>query len=252
MAAEVQRIPTGIPGLDELIEGGVIKGRTLLISGASGTGKTTIALQFLHNCATKNIPAIHVALEEKPKNIRKDAARFNMNIEELEGRGLFSIISGAEALAGMPSTEKEKLHMGFDVQRLIQKIFEVSKKMRAEVVCIDSIPALQRYFDSDKDIRRTVLELSYILSEVGLTLVLITGAYESGGSSQFGIEDYIADGVFVLEYGAAGVFKGGKSARTFFIRKMRGTQHYEDYSVLKIVPGKGILIQPSEAGAAII
>lgn len=242
MVVGVERIPTKIPGLDELIEGGIIKGRTLLISGASGTGKTTLAMQFLYNCATAGIPAIHVALEEKPKNIRKDMARFGMDLEGLEGRGAFTFLSGAEALAGMPSMEKEKLHPGFDVQKMIQKIFEVSKKTQAEIVCIDSIPAMQRYFDKPEDVRRTVLEMSQILSEVGLTLVLITGAYEGGGSSYFGVEDYVADAVFTVQYG--GAFKSERQSREFFIRKMRGTQHSEDYHTLKILPGKGIEIQP--------
>lgn len=238
--ADSERIPTEIPGADDLMEGGILKSRTVLIAGGSGTGKTTMGIQMMYNHAVKRTPAIYVTLEEKPKNLRRDMLRFNVDVEKLEKEGKFTFISGAEAIVGVLSEEKEKLHMGFDTQKMIQKILEVQKRTGAEIACIDSLPALQKYFDDPRDIRKAILEMAYVLSERGLTIVLITSAYE-GAASWFGIEDYIADAVFVLSFDEG--FGGEGPARKFHIRKMRGTQHSEDRHTLKILPGKGIEIR---------
>ena len=73
----MERIKTGVPGFDGLIEGGIPKGRSVLVSGATGTGKTIFCMQYLYNGAKQfKEPGIYVTLDERPNLIREDVLRF--------------------------------------------------------------------------------------------------------------------------------------------------------------------------------
>ena len=73
----MKRIPTGITGLDKLVEGGFPEGRSILLSGACGTGKTIFSMQYIYNGAKKySEPGIYVTLDERPELIREDVIRF--------------------------------------------------------------------------------------------------------------------------------------------------------------------------------
>ena len=81
---EIDRVKTGIPGLDELIEGGFPRGDTILVAGKAGTGKTILANQFLYNGAVMyEEPGVLVTLEESPIAIKRNMLRFNMDFEAL-------------------------------------------------------------------------------------------------------------------------------------------------------------------------
>ncbi len=80
---DFERIPSGIPGLDRLIEGGLIKGSTTLVSGAAGTGKTIFCAQFLFmEGLKKGEICMFITLEEKPEDIIGDVKRFGWNLEK--------------------------------------------------------------------------------------------------------------------------------------------------------------------------
>jgi circadian clock protein KaiC len=96
---------------------------------------------------------------------------------------------------------------------------------------IDSIPALGFNFENENDIRKAVLKLSYMLSRIGITSVLISEIDEASGKfGKYGVEEYVVDGVIVLHYMGAGM----QSNRTLHIRKMRATKHSEDLHPVKI------------------
>ena len=80
---QVQKLPTGIEGFDDVCQGGLPIGRSTLISGTSGTGKTVFSLHFLHN-GIKHFdePGIFVTFEESPLDILRNAASFGWNLQE--------------------------------------------------------------------------------------------------------------------------------------------------------------------------
>ena len=79
------RVPTGIPGMDELIEGGFEQGSTVLLTGGAGTGKTTLALQFLYNGAMEaNEPGLFITFEEDKESLYRHTARFGWDFKALE------------------------------------------------------------------------------------------------------------------------------------------------------------------------
>ena len=82
--SQVQKLPTGIEGFDDVCHGGLPIGRSTLISGTSGTGKTVFSLHFLHNgIAHYDEPGIFVTFEESPLDILRNAASFGWNLPEM-------------------------------------------------------------------------------------------------------------------------------------------------------------------------
>ena len=82
--ASVQKLPTGIEGFDDVCQGGLPIGRSTLISGTSGTGKTVFSLNFLYNGIRQfDEPGIFVTFEESPLDILRNAASFGWNLQEM-------------------------------------------------------------------------------------------------------------------------------------------------------------------------
>jgi KaiC/GvpD/RAD55 family RecA-like ATPase len=230
----MKRVKTGIIGLDELMEGGFPEKRSILVSGACGTGKTIFSMQYIYNGAVKyNEPGIYVTLDERPELIREDVMRFGWDLRKLEEKKLLSIIDGSVARIGMPSEEEFSLPMtGFDLDKLLLEIMRVTKRIGAKRAVIDSIPALGFNFENENETRKAILKLSYMLMRIGVTSIMTSEIQE--GAAKFGrydVEEYVVDGVIVLHYSGIG---GGGTNRTVHIRKMRSTKHSEDLHPLTI------------------
>jgi KaiC/GvpD/RAD55 family RecA-like ATPase len=228
----MNRITTGIDGFDELVEGGFPQGRSFLVSGGTGTGKTIFATQYLINGAMQGEPGVYLTLDERPDLIREDMLRFGWNLRQLEDQDQLKVIDGTIAKIGIPSDEEFSLPAtGFDLDKLLLELMRTIKKIKAKRVVIDSIPALGMNFENEHDIRKAILKIVYLLSRAGVTTVLTTEVNE--GSKQFGkygVEEFVSDGVIVLHYMGIGT----QSNRTLHIRKMRATKHSEDLHPLEI------------------
>ena len=239
----MNRITTGISGFDDLIEGGLPEGRSFLISGGTGTGKTIFAVQFLVNGAMQGEPGVYLTLDERPNLIREDMIRFGWNLRQLEDQEQLKVIDGTIAKIGIPSDEEFSLPAtGFDLDKLLLELMRTIKKIKAKRVVIDSIPALGMNFENEHDIRKAVLKIVYLLARAGVTTLLTTEVNE--GSKQFGkygVEEFVSDGVIVLHYMGIGT----QSNRTLHIRKMRATKHSEDLHPLEITES-GIKIHKVE------
>lgn len=237
----MNRVPTGINGLDELIEGGFPEGRAMLLAGGCGTGKTVFCMQYIYNGAKKyGEPGIYVTLDERPELLRQDMGVFGWDIRKLEEIDKVHIIDGSLAKLGMPSEEEFSMPAsGFDIDKLMLEIMRVAKRINAKRLVIDSIPALGFNFQSEIEIRNAIRKLSYLLMRIGVTTIMTT---ESGDQEnkfgKFGIEEYVVDGVLVVHYMGIGT----RSNRTMHIRKMRATKHSEELHPMTISE-KGITIQ---------
>ncbi len=233
----MDRVKTGIAGLDNLMEGGFPKGRTILVSGACGTGKTIFSMQYVYNGAVKyNEPGVYVTLDERPDLIRQDVMNFGWDVKKLEAKNQVNIIDGSVARLGFPSEEEFAMPVtGFDLDKLLLEVMRVSKRIGAKRVVIDSIPALGFNFEDENEVRKAVLKLSYMLMKSGVTAVLTSEMREEENRfGKYDVEEYIVDGVIVLHYSGVG---GGGTNRTMHIRKMRATKHSEDLHPISI--GKG-------------
>ncbi|MFH1056662.1 MAG: ATPase domain-containing protein [Candidatus Micrarchaeota archaeon] len=221
------RVKTGVKGLDELIEGGFQRGRTILVSGATGTGKSIFGMQFIYKGAEDyNEPGVFVTFDENPNKIREDMLRFGWNIKEEEKKEKMAIVDGTSARAGSPSDEEYTLVSGLDFNRLLVEIAGVIRKIGAKRLVIDSIPAMGQLLEKEGDIRRNILKLAFTVSKAGVTTILTSEIEEQdikGGLfkfSKYGVEEYVADGVILLNM----LSMGSMESRTMYIRKMRGTK----------------------------
>lgn len=246
-----KRVATGIMGLDSQLEGGFPEGRTVLVTGACGTGKTIFAMQYLYNGAAEyNEPGVFVTMDERPVMIREDMERFGWDLKKLENQGKIAIVDVSAARIGYPSDEKYALpQTGLDIDRLLLKIMQIADKIKAKRLVIDSLPGLGLHLTDEVEVRKTILKINYMLMKSKVTTIITSEVPEqSFGSgpmtfSKYGVEEYTADGVIVLHY--LGI--GTESNRSMFIRKMRGTKHTEDILPMEITK-KGIVIKkPEEA-----
>lgn len=247
----MDRVNSGIYGLDELLEGGFPKGRTILVSGACGTGKTIFAMQFAYRGAMEfDEPAVYLTLDERPDMLRNDMLRFGWDIEKAEKKGKFVLIDASSTKIGRASEEKYYIpQTEIDVDRLLLKLMQIIDQIGAKRVIIDGIAGLGTHFNSESEIRKTVLKISYMLMKSNVTTLITSEVPEISQTanhvsfSKYGIEEYIADGVIIMHY----IGLGTETNRTMFIRKMRGTKHGEDVLPMEFSP-KGIIVKsPEEA-----
>ena len=110
---------TGIPGIDEMMNGGLPVGRTTLVAGSAGSGKTIFALQFLMNGMREDEGAVFVTFEEEPRDVRKNVESLGWDLARYEESGSFAIVDVS------PSTEHEVVLAGsFDLGALLSRIAE--------------------------------------------------------------------------------------------------------------------------------
>ncbi len=239
----MERAPTGIDGLDELIEGGIPRRRMVLVSGSCGTGKTIFSAQYIYRGAVDyDEPGIFVTLDERPSTIREDMLQFGWDLKALEEKGMLRIIDGTVTKVGIPSEEEFSLpETGFNLDKLLVEIIKSIKELGAKRLVVDSLPALGFKYDTEADVRKAILKMSYVLSRTGVTSIVTTEIPENAGVySKYGVEEFVADGVIVLQYGGL----GANATRTLHVRKMRGTKHSEHIHPMEITRERGIVVYP--------
>lgn len=240
----VERVSTGIYGLDGLLEGGFPKGRTILVAGACGTGKSILGMQFAYCGAVEHDePAVFVTMDERPELLSEDMLRFGWDLKKAEEDEKFALFDMTATRIGIPSTSKYSLpQMTTDIDRLISRLSQLCGEMRAKRVVIDSIASLGLHVKEEMEVRRSILKINYALSKAGVTTILTSEIPNPNfdSFSRYGVEEYAADGVIVLSYNMA-----QEIPRTLFIRKMRGTRHSEHIHPIEIT-AKGIRVDRFE------
>ncbi|MDO8494741.1 MAG: circadian clock protein KaiC [Deltaproteobacteria bacterium] len=209
------RVPTGISGLDEVLEGGMPKGRGILITGSTGVGKTVFLNEFIYRGITNyQEPGVFVTFEETPKDIMRNVEGFGWDYPSLikQKKLAFVDFSPADEII-------EEVGPDYDFEPIIHRIQYAIRSIRAKRVAIDSLFSIFSRFSNTGRIRAAVFRLFYELKKMGVTVFL--SAEKVGDASEisrFGIEDYIADGVIDLKLAPG----QQRFIRQAFIRKMRG------------------------------
>lgn len=213
----VHKIRTMIEGFDDISHGGMPVGRTTLVSGTSGTGKTLFAVQFLYNGITYfNEPGVFVTFEESPSDIIKNAYSFGWDLQGLIDRGQLFILDAS------PDPEGQDVVGNFDLSALIERIQYAIRKYKARRVSIDSVTAVFQQYDAASVVRREIFRLVARLKQVGATTIMTTERVdEYGPVARFGVEEFVSDNVVIVR----NVLEGERRRRTMEILKLRGTTH---------------------------
>ena len=216
----VERITSGIPGLDKLMGGGYVKNSVNLISGATGTGKTIFGLQYIWHGLQKKDNGVYISLEQEPEEMFADAQLFGWDFKKY--------INQKKCVIEYLST--------WNLEELPLIVLDRIKEIKAKRFVLDSISLVASELEHER-MRSEISEFLNKLKHSGATSLLICEIPENSKAlSTFGIEEYLVDGIVVLNYLE---FVAGGSPRSLLVRKMRRTKHGSDIYPFKIMK-KGI------------
>jgi len=236
----VDRVRTGIPGLDEILYGGIPRRNVVLLSGGPGTGKSIFSYQYLWNGLKNGEPGVFVALEEHPVQVRLNMSQFGWDVRPFENRGLFAIVDAFTGGIGEAAKrERYVVKDPEDVGLLVDVLKQAIRDINAQRVVIDSVSTL--YLAKPALARRTVMLLKRVLSGLGTTSILVSQvSVTERGFGGPGVE-HAADGIIRLDLDEI----NGELVRSIIIWKMRGTRHSMRRHLFEITD-KGITVYPDK------
>ena len=221
-AVSEERIFSGIPGLDERIGNGFIRGTTTAIIGTSGTGKSTFAFQYIAEGVRKGEPGVFYSLEENADGIRMMAKGYGYNVTELENNGL-SILLG--------SVEDD------NPDALIANLAAEIKRTKAKRLVIDSLSAFESKYKNDMYI--IARRLISLVQEHQLTAVITILTTQKSGFELSGLGlTSLLQNIILLRF----VEIQGRMKRILAVLKMRGTEHDESILEFRISSENGARI----------
>ncbi len=216
----MNRIETGIPGMDDLLNGGIPERNVVLVSGGPGTGKTIFSQQFIWNGLKNGEAGIYVSLEEHPVQIRKNMKQFGWDVSEYEKDGKFVIIDAFTGGIGSSSEYERYVVKDInDTRELMDVLRKAIKESNAKRVVVDSITTL--YLSKPVSARMIVFQLKKLLAGLGCTSLFVSQvSVTERGFGGPGVEHGV-DGIIRLDLDEI----EGELQRTVVIWKMRGTSH---------------------------
>ncbi len=226
-SVDVRRVETGIPGLDEMLGGGIPEGHTVVVVGSFGTGKTTFGLQFLWHGLQRGEKGIFISLEEDEEAVISTAASFGWDLRPHIDSGSLVVVKLEPADAKSTVTKIKSDLPGF------------IKNMGAKRLVLDSVSLLTMMFDRENERRETLFHLAKLIKDSGCTAVFTAEARpDNPTTSRDGLAEYTADGVIQLRYHNV----GGDVQLVLGVVKMRRTAHSRRLKPYVIGSG-GIVVQ---------
>ncbi|MGB2868595.1 MAG: circadian clock protein KaiC [Bacteroidota bacterium] len=227
------RSPTGIQGLDEITLGGLPSGRSTLVCGSAGSGKTLLATEFLVRGAMQyDEPGVFVSFEENAEDLTTNVASLGFDLQDLALRKKI-ILDHIE----INRSEFEETGE-YDLEGLFVRLGDEIDSIKAKRVVLDTIEVLFSTFSNSSILRSELQRLFRWLKDKGITAV-VTAERGEGTLTRNGLEEYISDCVILLDHR----IKGQLSTRRIRIIKFRGSVHGGDeYPFL--VGKEGISIFP--------
>lgn len=236
----MEKLVTGISGLDLIAAGGLPIHRTTLVAGTAGSGKSVLAAQFLAEGIIRwDQPGVFVTFEESPEEIRRNMASLGWDIPAWEAAGKWTFVDAS------PHYEVNTVVAGgYDLEGLLVRMEHAIGKVKAQRVAIDSLGAIFSQFQEVRVIRLELLRTASLLKTLGVTTLMTTEReQEYGNIARYGVEEFVADNVIILR----NTLDEQIRHRTIEILKFRGTYHHKGEYPFTVVPGEGIVVVPLSA-----
>jgi len=238
---QTERVASGIKGLDPLIEGGFPKGRSILLTGEPGTGKTIFVLQFLAEGLARGEEGIFVTADEGPLDVLEQAASMGWDFERHVETKELAILNAGTYLSALPGAGRERQ---IDLQKAVSDLAAFVNQIGAERLVLDPAGPFVLLRDSAARIQdQTRLLIKLLRSSMATTNILTSYAVpRTGERSMHGIEEYLVAGAIVLEM----IWRNdGQLARSLIVEKMRCTNVKPTQLEFDIVKGEGLVVQPT-------
>jgi circadian clock protein KaiC len=216
--AEIEKIPSGIKGLDEITRGGLPKGRPSLVSGGPGCGKTLFAMEFVVRGITDyGEPGVFVAFEEKIDDLKMNFRSMGFDLDEL--------VRKKKLVLDHITIERSEIEETgeYDLEGLFIRLGALIDEVGAKRVAIDTLEALFSGFANEAILRSELRRLFLWLKDRGVTAV-VTGERGDQSITKYGLEEYVADCVITLDHRVTNQI----ATRRLHIVKYRGSIHGTD------------------------
>ena len=234
----VERVTTGIKGIDTILRGGFPRGSNILITGPPGSGKSVFAQQYIGKSCESGYKSIYTAIDDSPEDIKANMSIFGFNIPQLEKKKILHFIDAYSWRLGVESSENHSVDTLVDLSKLNIELDKIRTELgyflkgKPGSIAIDSISTLIMYSNAN-----TVFKFLQVLGArskaVGATTIytMESGVHDSKVMSSI---NYIMDGVIEL--------KMDEEHRYMKIQKMKFTDHPRAWVKYKI-GDKGIQME---------
>ena len=227
------KAPTGISGLDEITGGGLPRGRTTLVCGSPGCGKTLLGVEFLIRGAMEfDEPGVFVAFEETAEELAENVRSLGFDLEQL--------VDQKKLLVDFVQVERSEIEEtgDYDLEGLFIRVGNAVDAIGARRVVLDTLETLFSGFSNEAILRAEIRRLFRWLKDRKLTAV-ITGERGEKSLTRHGLEEYVSDCVIVLDHRV----NEQVSTRRLRVLKYRGSTHgTNEYPFL--IDEKGLSVLP--------
>ena len=225
-----RRLHTGVPGLDEIMGGGIPEGDALILAGPAGSGKTTFATQFIAEGIRNNEPGIIVVFEEYPEEYVARANEKNDNIEATIATGKLKIIYLRP--------------LDLSVDETLAEILDGVHEIGAQRVVIDSLSGFEVALAPTfrEDFRESLYRLVGALTATGVTVFMTVETTGSHSDMGFTTErvSFITDDIIVQRF----VEIAGELRRVLAVVKMRGSEHSHEFRTFEVTAKGAVIGEP--------
>lgn len=232
----MDKITSGIEGFDQLLFGGFPKGRSYLVAGEPGAGKTIFTLQFLLEGLRHGEKTIYISIDERPEHVIADSNALGWSLEPYLESGLLQIIDVTAHFASAQIGTS-----GIDIDRIIAEVLGYVRNTQASRLVIDPIAPLIFSERLVPEIIEYIRRLIFEIEDIKNCTTLLT-SYSPVGSdkvSHHGIEEFAASGIIILKLTKL----NNKFIRTIRVKKMRGTRVDLSEFSFEILPQRGIVLR---------
>ena len=222
-----ERQPTGVPGMDEMIGGGIITGDAVLLTGPAGSGKSTVATQFMVAGLSKGETGVIAVFEEYPEEYIARASARDSDIAKMVKTGKLEIIYLRP--------------LDLSVDEALFSILEAVDRLGAKRVVIDSLSGFEVALAPTfrEDFRESLYRLVGTLTATGVTVFMTAEVSEAFREARFTSENvsFITDEIIVQRY----VEIEGELGRVMAVIKMRGSEHSHEFRRYEVT-SKGVVV----------
>lgn len=229
----MERVKTGVNGLDEMLSGGLVAKRPYVVVGAPGSGKTILCMQFLMEGIKKNEKGLYISLEEASEELVANMAVFGWDLQSIR------ILDTSQELGSdkwLIKTDTIVSKPEFSLGNLLRVMRERMQTYQPKRIVIDSLTSIKMLYEKDYDMRRGLLSLMNFLFRSDATAILT-----STRMSENLMEESLASGIMKLHR----IENRGEFLSAISIEKMRGSDFDKHIRPMKIT-SKGLVVFPNE------